>query len=226
MILTTLPFSTLDAPTAENLCSWIYRLNGRKQHTACLLVAAHDAHPELQLKLRISAEVAFAHVDLLVLPKHEGSKNNRVNHAIRHASHYIASNYRTPWLWLEPDCVPVKSDWLEQLEEAYGGQPKRYLAAHQDWGTPEKPRICIARQAVYPTGANRELDPMCNTNDLFERYGGLGLATKSTRTRLIQQVPEWTPQTVIREDAVIVHRDKSGDLIRKLRARMNEQVLA
>lgn len=226
-IIPTIPFCNADSWLAEQLLSWIYRLNGREPHPHCLLVAAHDCHDEIKYKLRLSAEVAFDNVELIHVPEIKtGNKSYKINQTIKTASQHIFANYRCPWLWLEPDCMPLAPDWLERLQLAYDAQPKRYLAGQQDWGTKEAPRLCMARQAVYPADALKDIEPLCGTNAPFEQNGGKSLLAKSGRTRLIQQAHEWTPETKIRTDAVILHRDESADLIRVLRAKLPDVLKA
>jgi hypothetical protein len=44
-------------------------------------------------------------------------------HAVYHMHHVMRS--RSPWFWMEVDCVPVKADWANQLAAEYmsGGKP-------------------------------------------------------------------------------------------------------
>lgn len=222
--LVVLPYYEQNAATAELLLSWVFRLNYKEKRGSILLLADHNVHPEVQWRLRVSAEEFFTHVEQVVQPKTgPGTKTFKINQSIKHAAQYVQNNYRTPWLWLEPDCVPLTHDWLERLELAYNAQPKKYLAGHQIWNDKE---TSIARVAVYPHNAFNDLAKMCDTNLPFERYGGQGLVDKSTKTRLIQQLPEYTTLEEVRKDAVLIHRDKTGSLIRLLRKQSESQVIA
>lgn len=218
-ILTVIPYSERDSWLAEHLLSWLYRLNQKTPLAHCLLVGDKECHAEIHHKLRISAEVTFDHADQIIIPTPQGSNNYKINQTIRLAAAHIARTYRCPWFWLEPACVPLRSDWLESLQLAYDAQPKRYLAGHQDWGTKGEPKLRIARQAVYPPDAIKDIEPLCGNNALFVQNGE-ALVKRATKTQLIQQVPQWNPETEIREDAVILHRDTSGGLIRKLREQL------
>jgi hypothetical protein len=220
-----LPYCEQNAQTAELLLSWIYRLNYKEQRGTILLIASHDCHPEIQWRTRVSAEEFFTNVEQVVAKElSPGNKTYRVNQTMKFASQFIQANYRTPWIWLEPDCVPLTNDWLERLELAYNAQPKKYLAPQQIWNR-DKAEVAISRIAVYPHNSWGDLSKLCDTNQPFERYGGKALLDKSTKTQLIQNLPEYTKVEDVKSDAVLLHRDKTGALIRYLRAKSDNQIL-
>ena len=203
--LIVIPFNAADAPLAEKLCDFIYFLSGRKQSGSCLLVAYKNVHEEVQVKVSAAAEVAFSNVELVVAPEISSSaKPDRVNHLFRFAADYISKNYRLPWLWLEPDCVPLKKDWQEQLGAAYESQPKRFLGAYMKTA---EDKFFLARVSVYPSDAIMDLSSSAT------------IVSRATKTRLTQEIKynHETDLAKIREDAILLHSDKSGKLINHLR---------
>ena len=202
--LIVIPFNAADASMAESLCDWIYFLSGRKQSGSCLLVAYKNVHEEMQVKVSAAAEVAFEHVELTIAPEISSTaKKDRINHLFRVASDYVSKNYRLPWLWLEPDCVPLKKDWIQTLATAYEAQPKRYLGAYMKAA---EDKFFLARVSIYPPDAIKDL------------AASTPLVSLATKTRLSQEI-KYTESDLdkIREDAVLLHSDKSGKLIIHLR---------
>ena len=190
-MLIVIPFNSEQAEQAEALLDWIYALSGKAQSGSCLLIAASDLHPEYQLKVRLAAEVAFSNVELAI-----ANKDNLFETAVAK----VREIYKTPWLCLEPDCVPLKPDWQKQLSDFYDAQPKRCAGSHLI--DKESGKQWLARQSIYP--------PDNFPADTF---------LASTKYRLIQQGT--FGKDLIRADAVLFCSDKSGELIKSLREELN-----
>lgn len=221
-VLLTLGFHTGDAVQAERLCDWIYQLQEREQIGTALLVCDSEVHPEMQTKVRLAAEVAFHSVELVVAtPTERAGKTDRSNNLIRFAARHIAAAYRTPWLWIEPDCVPLKKTWFFDLALGYYSQPKRFFGSHLKSikGAGEE-QISLARVAIYPQDAVNDIEPFCSGTAPFNLFGGKALVERSTKSRLVQQIAynHETDFDKIRPDAVMLHSDKTGALISHLRA--------
>jgi len=190
-LLIVIPFNASQAESAEKLCDFIYFISGKQQQGHCLLVASSDVHDEMKLKVKLAAEVAFENVNLAVTRANPFSETVKL----------VSQNYKSPWLWLEPDCVPLKKDWLDQLEAAYDVQAKKYMGAYykNDSG-----QVFLARQSVYPANAGSD------------RGDDSDVATYSTKCRLIQ-IGKYEGVTKLRPDAVLFCSDKTGALINDLR---------
>ena len=217
-LLTVIPFCTNDAILAERLCDFIYLVNKRVQSGHVLLVASGDVHAELVGKVRVAAEVAFQQVDLLTVPAVVGpDKNIHVNRMFQTAATYIAKTYRVPWLWLEPDCVPVKVDWLETIAEAHYDQPKRYSGS---WLMGK--HLFLARVAVYPPDA---ITDFVAGNAPFNMANGEAVIPKSTKTRLVQECAVMDADFVPKEGVVLLHHDKNGMMMETLREKFEQLAL-
>ena len=213
-LLTVLPCHSADSPMAEMLLDWIFQLRDRKQSDSILLVCYGDTHEEMRLKLNIAAEVAYANSEMIIAPEiGSTAKSDRITHVFNFAADHIARNYRSPWLWLEPDSVPLKRGWLEDLSSAYQLQPKKHFGPH--FQAADK-HIFMGKTSVYAPELARASIPQFTT-----AVGDL-LTPSSTNTRLIQQIYYKHPQDVekIRQDAVLLHADKSGELIKHFRSKL------
>lgn len=204
-LITVLPFCAADAARAERLCDLIYWLSKSPAGHA-LLVAASDVHPEMRAKVRLAAEVAFESVDL-----HEPLMTATTNKLFGQAMKHARQNYTWPWLWLEPDAVVLRQSWREELLEAYVGQPRRYMGPHIKSGE----QVFLSRVAIYPTQGANDLQQFVDGAAPFDRAAGELMVKRSTKSRLIQHAL-YSDKTVIREDAVVLHSDKTGALVEQL----------
>lgn len=211
-----IPYSANDAVLAERLLDFIFFLNGR-QPLGHVLLASYDVHEEMKMKVGIAAEVAFESVTKIEVPRLQGqqqrTKTEYANQLFRQVSQWMAQRTRWPWLWLEPDCVPLKKDWISVLADAYEGQPMRHLGSHMKSGD----KLFMARVGIYHPGVFSEVDKVCegstpcNVNaNLMEKCG---------KTKLIQQMVIGGEDDIskIRPDAVLLHCDKIGVVMEKKR---------
>ena len=216
-LLIVLGFHSGDAPQAEKFCDWCYYLSDQQKDVSVLLVSASDCHAEMQTKIRIAAEVAFGSVELFVAPPTERvGKIENTNHLFKSAVEYIASHYKTAWLWVEPDCVPIKPDWITELSLAYNSQPKRFMGSYLKFNVRDEEKRCLARTSIYPPDAIRDLIHFCNGTVSFSAMAGETIVARSTKSLLIQQIQydHEKDYNKIRENAVLLHSDKSGKLIK------------
>lgn len=209
-LLIVAAFSANDAPLCERQMDFIHRLNGKKQVGHILLVANADCHAEMRTRIRVTAEIAFESVTETIAPAvakdHAHHKVRQMNNLFRHAAQTAQTHFRWPWFWLEPDCVPVKADWIERLASAYDSQPKKYLGLVSG----EKP--FMARCGVYYAAASYELDKLCLTDVPFPVATSDRVAPSATKSDLIQYLKIESVEDLakISEKAVVVHGDKAG----------------
>jgi hypothetical protein len=218
LLLIVIPFSVGDAPLAERLCDFIFHLNGRQPEGHCLLVPSPDVHGEMIMKVKLSAEVAFATVDICaVTARPDTGKVEGCNHLFKHAAAHVQRHYRCPWFYMEADCVPLKKGWQRDLLTAYHNQPRRFIGPHLKFPAEEgKERLCLARTSVYPPDAAADLTSYCDSLVTFEILAAEMSVVRSTKSRLIQfgKFGEESELSAIRTDAVVFNGDKSGRLIR------------
>lgn len=209
MILTVIPCHAGDCVRAERLLDQILALNRKKQSGHALLVFAPDVPQENRDKLRITAEVAFKSVGIfgVLLPKDLVDKQFIAAHMIALTARHISKHFKSSWLWLEPDCLPLKSEWFVLLENGYERQPLRYMAGHIKYGE----AIAMSRIAVYPNDAIVDMEASASMNVPFDFYA----VNMSMKSRLFQTVNIASKSDfwLIRPDAVLAHSDKSGALI-------------
>lgn len=220
MILIVCSFWQDNAAQTEQLLEFIFAQNDRAQIAGhVLLVNAPAVDKELVERIKISAELAFRGVhqlELRALADDRAPKWKNINNAFTQAATHIAKGFRWPFLWMEPDCVPLRRGWHSRLVLEYGTQPKAYLGSRMKIEAPGKPEMFImARNGIYPPNAINDIPP---AEAPFEIAGAVNVFPKFTVAKLIQQtaIINESDLVKVREDAIICHSDKNGFLLRKL----------
>lgn len=222
MILLTIPFWQENAAQTEQLLEFIFAQNDRRQIAGqLLLVSAPGVDKEMIERIRISAELAFRGVhqfEVRALADARAPKWKAINNTFTQAATHIAANFRWPFWWMEPDCVPVRPGWLPRMVLEYGSQPKHYFGTRLKIEVAGKPEMFImARNGVYP---NNAIVDMPSAEAPFEISSAVKVFPKFTPTKLIQQMPIASESDIlkIRPDAIVVHGDKGGIYRRTLEA--------
>lgn len=139
-VIIVLPFCNKDAiAQVKNVC-WMFELDG-KTTFECLLAWPEGTKPEFIDKMRAGASKVFARVHEFQYPEStETTWPAGANWAWQSVARWIPmiTNYKgntypfekvlpenTPWLFLEPDAVPLKPGWMQTLADEYrrGGKP-------------------------------------------------------------------------------------------------------
>lgn len=214
-ILIVIPIIPETATRAEKLLDWISELNEKKKHGDVLIIFSSNVHPEQRLKIQITADVTFETVAVLngtMLPE------AKLNTMFKAAAEHVLANFKVPFLWLEPECVPLRRSWMAELTEAYIRQPRRHMGGHLfSQGQPDK--LHLGRIAVYSSDMVVDSTAFFKPGESFEIQGGGTLLSRSSKSRLIQYLNYESKSDFgkIREDAVILCNDKTGQLAGQLR---------
>lgn len=237
-LLCVIPYCAKDYKQTQALLDWCEELGGCEQHS-CLLVADAAIAKDERIVLLTAAKKCFRHASTLpIVAKPVGFPPNRM---FLGAAEHIYQTAKFPWLWLEPDCIPLKEGWLDALAVEYAASPKRFLGTHVTADQPGLPKVHLAGCAVYPADAF----PLYNTMErikteivAWDMEAANAVVPRSHHTALIQQFwgkrdlpptfvdkkrtdlqyPENTLDlTFLTKEAVLFHRNKDGTLIRYLR---------
>jgi hypothetical protein len=202
-LLTVIPFRISDAPQAERLCDLMFHQNNRKQLPAVLLVADSSVHGEMREKVNVAATVAFVQVRIIVPPAVTAPTNREaIAQRFEAAAKYVSTHYRWPWVWFEPDAVPLMRNWQKYLARAFDEQPYLACAAHLNIKREDKTEVIPTRVGVYSpsvTALPKSISSVGRINEIQHLYFEAD-----------------TPLEKIRKDAFVMHPDKGGHLIRKL----------
>lgn len=225
-----------------NLLEWIHELGGCKKHEA-LLVADSGVDWQRCLEVKRLAAKSFKTVTLISNEKSvigwvEGPKSL----FLKAAQYVRRETYWQPFLQMETDAVPLKSEWLDQIEAVYREFNGLYMGHVYDCHQPGLPSKVLSGIAVYPFNilqlAEVELakpnqhwdiavtkaiigkDVEQHTNLIYHRWGQKDLPpTFVDRKTNASPINAFTQEDIPKE-AVIWHRNKDGTLIELLRKKL------
>ena len=130
--------------------------------------------------------------------------------------------YKQPFLWMEPDAVPLKQGWLNDIENEYRAKGRPFMGDY------------VAIAGIMPNGVDHmsgiavyhpdmpRLSPSIFNNEraAWDIASASQVTRQMARTNLIQH--DWVPTkqwrrdkvdiTCVKEGAVIYHPDKKGVL--------------
>lgn len=238
-MIVALLFSSKDSAAAQELLRYIAALGGCKAHDALLVADFATPFASCQ-KMRRLAKQSFREVRCISNGKSVEGWPAGPNSLFLAAATYISQAWPQPWLLLEPDCVPLKPDWLDQIETAYKVSNSVFMGCvysgiGSENGTPMR---AMSGVAVYPADAlDRLKRPTPEEKEPWDMLNRTTLLKLGRNTPLIHHFygtkelpptfaevaggPENTlTPDFIRREAVLYHRNKDGTLIRLLSRRM------
>ncbi len=259
-----LNFCHKDRDQSLNLIRWIGELGGCKGHDLILQSSITAAANGLVSELEVAAHDFFDSVTTRVtdIPDERGwpqSCNTAWLDAVmfmryrparpwlftklenppgsprwREEAAAAAVKLTVPWFWLEPDCVPLTRDWLDQIQAAYAECSTRKPPKYFLGGEVKQPEHRMSGVGVYPCKVaefTRGLPFLSNNVAPWDQVLAQDFAPFVEYTPLIQNVWNWIPGdkesvprfpqisslSVIDPRAVLFHRCKDGSLIERLR---------
>ncbi len=247
-LITVLPYCNTDHASATRLLQWIKELDG-PIHDRALLLVADDAVPlETKKAVQAVAKECFYHVETILVKAPAPVNGNYHPPAavmFERAMGHVDACYKWPWLWLEPDAVPLRSGWLDALADGYDQCPKRFMGVFVRTTQEGVPPVHMPATMVYPHGAHKDLKQFCDGKQPFDMAFADFVVSRGQETLLIWhrfgqindpptfkdfKMPTDGPNVgtldIIPKDAVLFHRNKDGsliDLLRKSPPVTNEQ---
>jgi hypothetical protein len=141
---------------------------------------------------------------------------------------YVHEKLKGPFLWCEPDCVPVKPDWLDRLAHEYARCQKPFMGAVVEAQIANGSRIPkhLTGNAVYPHKAYEQANKIMEAaNTPWDVWAAEQILPKSHFTKAIQHEyrhPEIkSPQelaTLLKPETLLFHADKFGAIARIMSA--------
>lgn len=141
-----IPFCHKDARLAANLCLWIGELGGVGPSHKCLMLAAKATPVELRQEVLKQAKASLGcPVEIMeTVASNERGWPESCNYLFYCAAAKMRK-LRENFLWLEPDCVPLRKSWLDEIATEYTTCGKPYMGFVYD-----KPWPHLTGCAVYP----------------------------------------------------------------------------
>lgn len=219
-LLTTLAYHSENAAQCEALLDHLYQLSKSADRKYGHLILAHDAnvHAENRERCLIAARLAFTEVyplEIRSLADPGAPRFLKINNAFRQVSEAVESDYRWPFLWLEPDCTILRPNWHEELVKEYGDQPRPFFGTQMKGMTSGKEFLFMARTGIYSHDtSSRFMSP--DLHGPFEFTCANRIVPRMGVTKVFQQlaVTSEADVTKVRDNAVLVHGDKQQILLK------------
>lgn len=231
-----LPFSTNDSGLAIHLLEWMRDLGGLGSRPLVLFadrrVSLRVQDAIHQIALDISSDVYLAKTPYS-LPN-EGWPIG-ANHSFYQAALFVNREIKLPWLWLEPDCTPIRRGWIEEIEEEYYSNENPFLGPIVK-ADPPHPPMHLTGCSVYPPNCISYIgSSFAVEGKAFDIQLGPEWSYESTNSKTIQHfwgvkdlpptfIPDGAPKSAnafytsqLRKETALFHRCKDGSLIRLLR---------
>jgi hypothetical protein len=246
-LLVTLPYCTKDVGLLRKLINWMADLQLNYAKHSCLLVADNDVPNDEKLDIMNLVKPLFASVDTMIVrvPAEKQSWPLAPNIMFASAARQVQEVYKLPWFWLEPDAVPLRAGWLNELASDYAASAKRFMGSFiPAENQPDMPPVHMAGCAIYPpdafSGMERILKdtptkafdialagytiPRAANNIKMQHYWGQRDLSPSFR----KEATVLDPKNVLTLDflkssSVLFHRNKDGSLIDLLQDQKNSQ---
>lgn len=228
-MLIVLPYCKADAQQMLRLLRWIKALGGTEQFHALLVRDAEQDTPT-RVAMVDAAKECFASVASIPVPIPAGTQwPMGCNMKWRAAAMHVLRAYKEPFFWVEPDCVPLRSTWAQDIAENYRTQPRKFMGPFVRQETqPALPKVSMPAVAVYSNDAITILGRFCGARQSLDMVAADEIIPRATETSLIQhfwgkaydQPPTFENEGALLKlqmGAVLFHRCKDGSLINLLR---------
>ena len=224
-MLVVLPVGPQDREQAVRWLDWVEELGGIGKHS--LMVACAKKVPS-------PWELARGKYELFV-PRDEDERGwpQSPNHLFKRVLQHITwTKNACPYLWCEPDCIPLKPNWVDALEIEFNACGKSFMGAQV-----LAPNVVehMTGNAIYGHNAMMKAWNLVHAEAAaFDVVGAEQIIPQAHWTDLIQHV--WKKEDgrnfvfpnqksvdeMVNPKAVLFHQNKDGTLIERLRERFKK----
>lgn len=227
-------FCKLDVHLAKANLSWISQLDSKLSHGALLCCDPSIDWSGAQELIDLAAKT-FQRVEITIAPDIVESWPAGSNALFKTTAQFFQDRKIGPWLWLEPDAIPLRKGWLDQIEQAYFAAGKPFMGAVMQASGLNMPKDYLAGVACYPSDCWKRMSLTWDESRAFDVATAPATVPFAANTSLIQHfwgekdlpptfVAEKTPESPrnaftldrINPEAVIFHRCKDDSLLRLL----------
>jgi hypothetical protein len=224
-VLVVFPYSPVDQTLAVKLAAWIKELGKNEGHHV-LIVRDIRCHSNNDASIRHDLLAVFDSVQSIDVVERIDGWPLAPNIIFRTAAKHIQYVCHQPWLWIEGDCVPLKSGWVEAIWKEYAACGKPFLG---DFVNVENVIPHMSGIAVYPGKLTEYAGNAVMADEVaWDCAAASQIVPLMAQTHLIKhrwKHPPFNNQSEVDNllgqlgDAVLFHADKSGTLIDFLRER-------
>lgn len=230
-MICVIPFHAKDRALAQKQAEWIMEL-GNVSDFDCLLVHESNVSAAGIIEHLQGCFKSVSQFHPAAVPEADWSAGTgdarAANEMWIQTAWHIHGAIKQSWLWMEPDCVPLKPNWLKEIQEEYRNARKRVMGAKV---TPSTGQVRISGVAVYPPSvmecgqsamvAERVPWDVAGAQD-FVKHGCFTTAIYHVlrTSKEAPTFPSLKELATIPSTAAIFHPCKDGTLIDRLREKL------
>lgn len=232
-MMCVIPFFAGDVGLAQELLKWCGDLGGCKEHP-CLLVADAATPWDDVRKARALALEVFKSVLCITNRETVPGWIPGSSSLFKAAAMFCAGQ---AFMWVEPDAVPLRAGWLDELENHYRNCGKAFMGTVVRHDQPGIPNPYFEGCGVYPPDCWERMKQVWDPRYSWTRATYSVTIPQAAHTPLIHHLwgevgrpPTFAEKNVpgtdvfclaqLNASAVLFHRNKDGSLIRLLRRKM------
>lgn len=223
------PCCDKDIGDLSRLLQWMARLGSYKNHEAIIVCDAATPFDQV-MNARGQVGQMFGQARVIASERPVSGWPDGPNSLVRTAM----KTCEPPFLWLEPDCVPMRSTWLDEIASAYAQCGKAFMGHIYDCKQPGLPDKVMSGIAVYGEKlpvldqSPRAWDMDCaemmvagaHTPLIHHFWGQPNLGPVFVSRRSEHSPVNALTLEDIPKEAALFHRDKTHSLIRILERQM------
>lgn len=227
-MLACIAYCGKDYDQAKKLAAWIEELGGVKNHDCLLTVAKGISTNGVLEPLKRAFKSVSVHIPYDDREGWPFGPNHLWKRTVQHISLGTKGSFkREPcaFLWIEPDCVPLKSTWMDDWEAAYLSGKRPFMGGLV---TTVEGRQKLTGIAIYPFNVMHYAEGFVKLNDIpFDVMFSKSFSANAQDTKLLHGIynvgdkpptfPDSDSLKILNADAVLFHRCKDGTLIDRLR---------
>lgn len=237
-ITIVIPLCKRDFFLTCNLLEWLLTLKGNQERLDydCIFVFYFFGFKELSYLGNVGRNI-FRHCHFIIPsspPKKEGWPDGP-----NYLFEETIKSMKEPFLWLEPDCVPLCPGWIDYLNEEYFTVKSPFMGTVNTNGS----LTHLSGVAIYPADAKNWYKGKLPSEKAFDMVNQEDILQNTNNTQLIQNfwgqrdIPptfreyheKGEPENVmtlesISKSAVLFHRCKDGSLTKLLRSQLTQKV--
>jgi len=233
-MIVVIPTHQGDFSRAISLLRWIRDLGGCETFN-CLIVADAGLQWNSAISLLEEAQKVFRSAELITSDISVQGWPQGPNSLWACAADHCR-RINVPFLWLEPDAIPLKAGWLTAINEAYAKCGKGFMGRMYACDNPGLPKKLMSGIGVYPAnsvdiigefavgklawdvGAASVILPLAANTPLIQHFWGtVNMAPTFAEKKTASSSINTFTLANIQPEAVIFHRNNDGTLVRILR---------
>jgi hypothetical protein len=232
-MIVVLPICPKDADLAIKLLCWIRKLGKQPDFNALIVADCATGWDQVRKVMDIAGDV-FRAVTVLTNETAVDGWVPGSNSLFKTAAQYCEAKGES-FLWMEPDCTPLKVHWLSAIHKAYQTCGKAFMGSIVFHTTPGQPNPYFEGNAVYPANTwsrikdrwsdkiswtlactERVIDDSLNSILFQHFWGEQDLAPIFFESKSPNAPINTFTLSHVQTEAVLFHRCKDASLIRLL----------